>query len=134
MQQINYSFESNKIEQDVQKLGEEVVEKKQSPETQHLSERELIKQTIHPVIQASAGQATAPKDAAVGDEKDLPDYLKDSPQELKLKVESLVGIVFEKGIEKAAHEAQKFGPFVLDAFHDAVTDKLYDELKKRKII
>lgn len=135
MNEVNYTSE-NPIEADIKKVSQEVIEKKQSLENQGASERELVKQAIHPQIhtQPGADSTQVATSATAADDKVLPDYLKDSPQELKLKVESLVELVFNKGIKKAAHEAQKFGPFVLDAFHDAVTDKIYEELKKRKII
>jgi len=41
---------------------------------------------------------------------------------------------FQHGIHKAAKEARGQGAFFLDAFHDALTDKLYQEFKKRKLL
>ena len=39
-----------------------------------------------------------------------------------------------KGIEKAAAEAKKSNPYVLDAFHDALVEKLYPELQRRGVL
>jgi hypothetical protein len=57
-----------------------------------------------------------------------------SSDEVKLRTEQLIDITFHKGLEDAIKEAKKSGPFVLDAFHDALADKLYEEIKKRKMI
>ncbi len=132
MDQLNY----NTVEKDIERLGKEVAEKQKSPEYRGLSEKELIKQTLKPIIKSGA---VSQPSAAVGaqparDNQTLPNYLKDSPVEIKLQVEKLVESVFHQGIEKTVKEASKNSAFILDAFHDALTDKLYDELKKRKLI
>lgn len=127
-------FNHNTLEQDIERLGREVARKKEAPEYKGLSKREIIRQTLQPVIQ-KAGEGTAPAPTSVsGEDSVLPDYLKHSSPEIKLKVEKLIDSVFHEGLAKTAKEARKAGPFILDAFHDALTDKLYDELKKRKLI
>ncbi len=132
MDQLNH----NTIERDIERLGKEIAEKKNLPEYKEVPEKELIKQTIQPIIKSAAMSQPS---AAVGakpksDNQVLPNYLNDSPAEIKLQVEKLVESVFHQGIEKAVKEASKNSAFILDAFHDALTDKLYDELKKRKLI
>lgn len=129
MDYVNYNI----TEQQIKSIGKEVVEKKQSPEHKDLSDKELIKQVITPLINSAktAGNQTA---SIKEDNEELPDYMKDAPQETKKRTEFLIDLAFKKGIEKAASEAQKSGPYFLDAFHDALTDKLYEELKSRKII
>ncbi|MEK7548937.1 MAG: hypothetical protein AAB496_00365 [Patescibacteria group bacterium] len=143
MTEINYQNpESVKgkhsaLEADIERLSKEIVEKRNLLEHKNLSERELVKQILHPLMeqpldqqaQTSVAQSTAPTGKTI-----LPDYLKDSPEEIKLQVEELVDLVFHQGIMKAVKEAQKAGGFVLDAFHDALTDKLHEELKRRKLI
>ena len=64
----------------------------------------------------------------------LPAYAKDAPPELKLKVEKLLDVALHKGIMVAVREAKNNDPAVMDMFHDAITERLYDEFKKRKII
>lgn len=132
LDQLNY----NTVEKDIERLGKEVAEKQKSLEYRGLSEKELIKQTLKPIIKS--GAVSQPSVAAgaqpASDNQTLPNYLKDSPAEIKLQVKKLVDSVFHQGIEKAVKEASKNSAFILDAFHDALTDKLYDELKKRKLI
>lgn len=128
-------FNHNIIEQDIERLSREVKEKRNLPEYKEVPERELIKQTLQPLIRPSAPAAPlVAKPAPSTEETILPDYLKDSPAEIKLQVEKLVDAIFHQGIEKTVKEANRAGAFVLDAFHDALTDKLYEELKKRNLI
>jgi hypothetical protein len=128
-------FNHNTLEKDIERLSREVKEKRNLPEYKGLSERELIKQTLQPLIRLSAPAApSVAKPTPSTEETILPDYLKDSPAEVKLQVEKLVDAVLHQGLEKTIKEANKAGAFILDAFHDALTDKLYEELKNRKLI
>ncbi len=132
---MNQDFEHSALEADIERLSKEIAEKKNLSEYKGITEKELIKQTLQPLIKPRAPVApSVTKQAPSTEETILPDYLKDSPPEIKLQVEKLVDSVFHQGIEKTVKEAQKGSAFVLDAFHDALTDKLYEELKKRGLI
>ena len=121
----------NILEKDIERLSNEI--KNFSPEKP--VPREAVKEALRPMVNP-APQVSSSSSARADEVENeiLPAYLKDSSPEIKLKVEQLIGEIFQKGIEKASADAAKFGPFVLDAFHDALTDKLYGELKKRNII
>ena|SRR3989344_830921 len=130
-------FTHETLESDIQQLSKEVAEKRQQPEYKEVAERELLRQSLQPFIKRPVGQPTQAQtapDASTAGQSFLPDYLKEMPAEDKLKVGELVDEVFHHGIEKTVKKAVEAGPFVLDAFHDALTDKLYEELKKRKLI
>ncbi|TRZ64365.1 MAG: hypothetical protein D4Q79_01685 [Spirochaetia bacterium] len=131
-------FNYNTLEKDIEKLSREIAEKKNIPEHKETPERELIKQVITPLVlqtkRQAAGTVNNSQSASDAEETVLPDYLKDSPAETKLQVEKLVKSVFSDGLEKTVKKAVSSNAFVLDAFHDALTDKLYDELKARKLI
>ncbi|MFH1161791.1 MAG: hypothetical protein V1696_00740 [Candidatus Jorgensenbacteria bacterium] len=82
-------------------------------------------------------QAVAP--AAGGEDSStsiLPDYAGGGvvPAEVRLEVERLVDLVFDKCLSAGIREAKRHGPFVQDAFHDALVDKLLPELEKRGIL
>lgn len=50
-------------------------------------------------------------------------------EETKKQVDELVEVAFIKGLEKAVNAAQKINnPYLLDAFHDTLVDKLYNDL------
>ncbi len=61
--------------------------------------------------------------------------MKDASPETKLEVEYLVDMAFHKGIMEAAKQARASkNPFVEDAFHDALSGKLYDEMERRGML
>ncbi len=132
---IHQNFEYKAIEADIERLAKEIAEKKNLPEHKSLSDRELIKQALHPIIQQAVvqSQVAASQPSAIQSDI-LPDYLQDSPSDIKIQVEELIGLTLRQGVEKAVKTAVKSNAFVLDAFHDALTDKLHEELKKRGII
>lgn len=130
-------FNYNTLEQDIERLGKEVQEKKNLPEHQATPERELIKQVITPfVLQSNHSEPVqaASQSEPASQNTGLPDYLENSTAETKLQVEKLVESVFSEGLQKTIKKASGSNAFILDAFHDALTDKLYDELKKRNLI
>ena len=59
------------------------------------------------------------------------DYLDDQTAEV---INGLVSQIGTKGITAVINEASAQEPFVIDAFHDALVDKLYDELKTRGLV
>ena len=61
-------------------------------------------------------------------------YLDSLDDESVGQVNALVQMVTDKGIRKTVSYAMTNTPFILDAFHDLLVDKLYDELKSRKIV
>ncbi len=132
---INQNFEHEALEADIERLGKEIVEKKKLLEHKNLSDRELVKQTLHPIIkQAAVEPQTAASQISSTQSNVLPNYLQNSSTDVKVEVEKLVDLTLHQGIEKVAKIASKSNAFILDAFHDALTDKMYEELKKRKLI
>jgi hypothetical protein len=64
----------------------------------------------------------------------LPEYLSDDNSTVVDEVTSLIGIALQDDIEKALKSARKKTPFVEDAFHDALVDKVLPLLKERGLI
>lgn len=64
----------------------------------------------------------------------LPRYASDAPAEVKLKAEELLELAWHKGISAAVKEARKADPLTMDIFHDAITEKLFEEFIKRGIL
>ncbi len=142
MAEINpQNFEHGVLEADIKRLSEEISEKRNLFEYKNLPERELIKKSLEPMIkqlpanrQPAANNLATNNQQSTADGQILPDYLKDFPTETKLQVEQLIDLTFHQGIEKVINRALRASPFILDAFHDALTDKFHEELKKRKLI
>lgn len=136
MSELNIqNIEHKALEADIERLSKEIAEKRNLLEHKDLSDRELVKQILHPIIKQAVVQ---PQDAASqpspAQSNVLPDYLQDSSSDIKLQVEELVDLTLHQGIEKAVKAAGKSNAFILDAFHDALTDKLHDILKQKGIL
>jgi hypothetical protein len=87
-----------------------------------VTERELVHQTVSHEFGVPA--ATAAPSAAE-------DYLDSLDDTTAGAVNDLISMVPTHGIKKALSAAREQDPVVLDAFHDALVDRLYDELKER---
>jgi len=127
--------EHKALEADIERLGKEIAEKRSLLEHKSLSDRELVKQTLHPIIkQAAVEPQTVASQPSLAQSNILPNYLQNSSTDIKIEVEKLIDLTLHQGIEKVVKIASKSNAFILDAFHDALTDKMYEELKKRKLI
>ena len=122
-------FEHAILEQDIAPLAAEIREHKSQPSE---SGRDVVRAKLHeylrPGVPMPAPSASTQKNTG---NQMLPNYLADSPAEIKFQVEKLIDLAWHKGVMTAVKEARKKEPLVLDAFHDVLTDRLYEELKKR---
>jgi len=64
----------------------------------------------------------------------LPDYTDKYSEEAKTKIENLLQIAADKGLDEANRQAEDEPPYILDAFHDALAEKLLPYLKQKGII
>ena len=128
------TFEQHRIlETEMDRLAGEVLRNRELPEMKEVGDREILKQAIKPIDEhrEERAQETAPD---TGSSSPLPQYTDDASPEIKLEIEYLVDIAFHKGIAAANREAKKSSAYVLDAFHDALTGRLYPELQKRGVL
>jgi hypothetical protein len=88
-----------------------------------VTERELVHQTVSHEF----GVPTATIAASAPAE----DYLDSLDDTTAGAVNDLISMVPTHGIKKTLSAAREQDPVVLDAFHDALVDRLYDELKER---
>jgi hypothetical protein len=127
-----------KLEQDLARVTAEVA--RQRERTPEAPAREVVKQSLvaiapppvsvpPPVEEKGSGPPSSASESS-----HLPSYLSEGSPEVKAEVERLVTLAFQEGVSAAVAEAAKHSPFVLDAFHDALADKLLPELEKRGVI
>ena len=137
IEQNTQNFEHQELEADMRRLSEEIIEKRNLPKYKDFSNKEIIKESIRPIIKSDAELLKSEnKTANEETEKSfLPNYALELPLEKKLEVEKLIDNVFHKGL-KAIEDARKhnYDAEVVDAFHDALAGKLSEELEKRKLI
>ena len=77
-----------------------------------------------------ATTTTKVKKAQVGSKS----YLDTVDDATVAKVNGYVAEAFQKGIKATLRKVIAEDPFVLDVFHDVLTDKLYSELKSRGLV
>ena len=127
---MTQKFEHSALEKDMQRLSVEIREHKEKISQPEMAGKEALRSVLGARIQAQP--APEPQNAQLS--PILPQYLRQEPAEIQLKVEQLVDLAFHKGIDASISEAKKYGPFILDALHDSLTAKIYDELKARKLL
>ena len=121
------------LEQDIIRLSNEARKKVEAAPTPEISHREIIKSVLGSQIQSQQEPQTAQQNKAQPSPM-LPQYLQQESPEVRLKIEELADLAFHKGIEASISEAKKYGPFILDALHDTLTTKIYEELKSRNLL
>lgn len=124
----------NPIEADIHRVGQDVRERTGGVATPEATERVMVHQSLHPMVRQPGGVSATQPGRSTTDDAMLPTYMKDMSIDVKDRVERLVEDAFKNGVEHAAIEAQKSGPFVVDALHDALSDRFYEELKKRNLV
>lgn len=128
---INFTHES--LEKDLARLAVEVQEKRALPENNNLSERDLVKASLQSLTSKAAPSNDVSQDEEQRDF--LSSYFsQELPPEAKLQIEKLLDLTFHEGVVKAIKEARKAPPFILDAFHDALVDKLYPLLQEKDLL
>ena len=135
MRGMNPNFEHPSFEKELKGFSKEMAEHQAKNEIEKIQEshiREVLKAKYAPNISVQTNVSA--KNSVLSEEQSLPDYMAEESPEIKQKVERLVELAFEEGLDKSSRAAAKMGPFILDAFHDAITSKLYAELKKRNLL
>lgn len=91
--------------------------------------KEVIGETVREAAAAAstAAAATTPHDPGAS-------YLDSVEPDTAAAINDLIDKVQAKGLSSAIAEAQATSPYMLDVFHDALVDKLYDTLKENKLI
>lgn len=130
-QNLTPKFEHLALEKDILRLSQEIKERRETIPKPGISDKELVRTVLGARIQSQAALSSpSPQTAS----PILPDYLRQEPAEIQLQVEKLIDLAFHKGIDASIYEARKSGPFILDALHDSLTAKLYEELKNKKLL
>jgi len=124
------------LEGSLVRLGQEVERQRTIPEVKNLPEKEIVKSSIKSMAAETPLEGSPPVQGAAPAGNFLPAYVQGGniAPEIEAEIESLVEIALNENLEKAFRKAKKHPPFIEDAFHDVLTDKLLPELKKRKII
>ena len=117
-----------------EQLAQEVKERKESsPEFQSASHKEVLSNMLRehrPTAQHTDDNQSSVISNQSSDSSDgLASYAKDAPQDAKQKTESLIQHTFEHGLREGIAKAAKEDPYILDLYHDTLTEQLYQQLK-----
>ena len=112
-------------------------ERAENPEVAHKSDKEILSSILARHAQevpsaASPAGAVAPAQQQRDDS--LPSYAAQMPDDAKVQVEHLVALTLEKGIGAGMAHAKSLDPFAMDAFHDALSEKLISVLKEKQLL
>lgn len=134
------------LEAEIADLTRQIEEKKRVLEGQSgivREDKEILAETVaenftggSPV--ASAG--TAPAGTPAGATSPAPvqpvgnDYLATLSPETVEQLNGYISMIPAAGIKKTVAKVKEENPYLLDAFHDALVTRLYDELKQRGIV
>ncbi len=132
---------SENLDSSLNRLGVEVSKRIESPEFKEAPIEHIVKESLKSLpIREETPVSAEPRERQGKQNQTaqfLPSYLTtDDPKDDQVKtiVENLIALAFQSDVERAIAAAKRYPPFVEDAFHDALTDKLVPELRKRGII
>lgn len=140
---------SNDIESEIIELNRQLEEKKKQLEAQSgiVEEKEALAEVVSEHIYGStASGVTDDEDDSNSDDKvktDIPTkrsnktggcYLDTLSSEEASRINTYILSVPANGIKKTINQVKNEDPLLIDAFHDALVTKLYDELKSRGLI
>jgi len=130
------------LEKEIEVLEKRLAEKKAalSDQKEPLREREVVREVVRErvaeqmavSVSSQAGSKVKAKDAKpiVLPGKISPAALKKASSEKQIDI--LLGVAFSDSIANAVSLAQKLeSPYALDALHDVLVDKFYEELIRR---
>lgn len=128
----NHNINYQEIAQAIQQKRE------QSPEFKNLSDKEIIGKVLNEHIEravpAKAPNAPMPATQSQSDDSNLPNYAASADFVTKKRVEELINLTLEKGIVDGVKHVKNQDPYIIDLYHDAMVEKLHDEMKKRNLI
>lgn len=130
--------ESPTLEQEISELEKTLAQKRETLEHQKEGgqieevphDKEILRETIKERIQTMPTMPEPAPQPLLPPSAETPSYLL---EELRPKVQGLVNLAFEKSIDEAIKTAKASqNSALIDAFHDALVDEMYNYLVERK--
>lgn len=133
---------SKDLETEIAMLSEQIDAKRSLLEAERgiVSDKEVLKETVaenffaDTELNKSGGSEAVGLNIKPSAVSQTTSYLDSLDDESTTQVNTLVQMVSDKGIKKTVAYAVSNSPFILDAFHDLLIDKLYEELKSRNLM
>ena len=126
------------IEAEIAELSQQINEKRAQLERERgiLPEsKEAVKEVVAERLGAGERQVPAPPVAtATVTQSSTGSYLDGLDDDSVHKVNALIEMLSKDGFKKTVEAAKNADPFIMDAFHDALVDRLHDDLKAQGLI
>lgn len=124
----------NKIEAEIAELTKQIESKRRVLESKKgfIEEKDLVRQAVGEKISAAVPTYT-PRAASVTT-TNAKSYLDSADEDTANMVNELLQKVFSEGMALAMKQVKLNDPYIIDMFHDALTDKLYEKLKADGIV
>ncbi len=132
----------NNIEAEIADLTAKIAEKRKQLEAGRgvVEEREVVKAVLGEQISKAVPQTTTTSVTpivsvtSISPSSSSKSYLDSLDSESRATIDQLVESVYVNGLDKTLKNLDMQEPFIIDTFHDVLTDKLYVDLKKRGLI
>lgn len=125
------------LEQDFSRLTAEIKEQRALAEEkkEKITERVIVKRSLEAITATVVPPpVSVPSTPVQKVPSTLPDYTEGIDERVKTEIRDLINLVLKEDLGKALIEVRRHPPFVQDAFHDALVDKLFPELERRGIV
>lgn len=124
----------NTIEAEIAELTKQIEAKRSILESERgiVEEKDAVRQVVGEKI-SEAVPSFVPKAVSTKDD-DNKSYLDSADEDTTNIINGLLEKVFSEGIATAIKYAEMNDPYIIDAFHDALTDKMYEKLKAEGIV
>lgn len=125
----------NNIEAEIAELTKQIEEKRRSLESKKgiVQEKDVVRQVLGEKIGSSVPSFT-PQSTSVARNDDSKSYLDSTDENTVNIVNALLERVFSEGMDSAMKQTELNDPYIIDAFHDALTDKMYERLKAEGVV
>ncbi|HNZ55243.1 MAG TPA: hypothetical protein PKN73_00760 [Candidatus Paceibacterota bacterium] len=142
----NFLGNSQAIEAEIAQLQKMIEVKRNQLEAQSgiVEEKELVRSAIQEMITESAetdSKAALSQPVVAAKTKVVPtgnasgaSYLDRLDDESAVKLNAYIAEIGQHGIVRTLNKVVAEEPFIIDAFHDVLVDKLYEELKTKGLI
>jgi len=122
------------LERDFERLTATINERRPF-EKADVPEKQIVKKSLEVFLPPEMAPAPSSQEETTGSGF-LPSYMDGSKNDpgAEEKIRSLIDLALREGLTESWRAARRESPFVVDAFHDALTEKLLPELKKRGVI
>ncbi|MFN7088347.1 MAG: hypothetical protein ACK4NX_00765 [Candidatus Paceibacteria bacterium] len=128
----NLEQEISELEQILEQKKRILMDKKEAGQIETVPhDKEILSEILKEKIEAEA--ATLLPEKSLPKTQPLPEQPSYLSEELRPKVQELINLAFEKSIYNSIEIAKATkNAALIDAFHDALVDEVYDYLVKRK--